>query len=167
MPSSPDSSSTPTRQLWLVIWGVLTVAPIGYAVIAQLIEAPLEPATMWSTLRAVFFGMSALAFVAATFLMSRAADAGGWPPGASGPSHTPDLAPPATFQVRSLIAMALFESIAIYGFVLVLLGGPRLHILPWTAASGAGLLAIVLPKGLAYWRRWEMASAGARPSAIG
>jgi hypothetical protein len=157
---------TPTRRTWLVVWAALAAAPIVYAVLAQQIQVASQSET-FPLLRTAFIGLSALGFIAASFLMARAGSVGGWPPGPPASPNTPDLVAPAVFQLRSVIAMALFESIAIYGFVLVFLGGPRLEILPWSAVSFMGLVGIALPNGLAYWRRWEMDAARSGPSAIG
>ena len=165
-PSVPKSP-VPTRQIWLVVWGALAAAPIAYAVIAQQVEVTTSPSATLPLLRMAFLGVAALGFVAGSFLMSRAGAPGGFPPAPPASPDNPDLVAPATFQLRSIIAMALFESVAIHGFVLVLLGGPRMLILPWSATSLVGLVGIALPSGLAYWRRWEMAAARTGPSTIG
>lgn len=165
--SQSPTSPVPTRQVWLVIWGALTTAPIAYAVLAQQIEVTTTPPETFPMLRMVFVGMAVLGFVAGSFLMSRAGSAAGFPPAPPASPNTPDLVAPTAFQLRSVVAMALFESVAIYGFVLVFLGGPPLHILPWSATSFVGLVGIALPNGLAYWRRWELDAARTGPSAIG
>lgn len=163
----PDSPSTTSRQLWLVIWVALTAAPVGYAVIAQVVPVSAEPSALLPSLRLAFIGLAVVAFGAGTFVMSRATTPGGWPPGAPPPAHAPDLAAPAVFQTRSVIAMALFESVAVYGFVLFMLGGPALQVFPSSAASIAGMVGVVLPAGLAYWRRWELVGAGGAGGASG
>lgn len=165
--SQSPMSVVPTRQAWLMIWGSLALAPIAYAFIAQQVQVTTPRSETFPLLRMVFLGMGVLGFVAGSFLMSRAGTAGGFPPAPPASANTPDLAAPATFQLRSIIAMALFESVALYGFVLVFLGGPPLEILPWCATSFVGLVGIALPNGLAYWRRWEMDAARSGPSAIG
>ena len=63
--------------------------------------------------------------------------------------------------------MAFFESIAVYSWLLVWLGGPRQQILPWNAVCLIGMLGVALPNGLAYWRRWDQVANGTWPSAIG
>jgi hypothetical protein len=161
----PDSPPTTSRQVWLIMWGALTAAPVIYVVLAQVIAAPAEPSASLPLLRTAFVGLAVVAFGAGTFLISRAAGPEGFPPGPTAPG-APDLAAPATFQLRSIVAMALIESVAVYGFVLFMLGGSRLQVLPCAAASIAGMVGVVLPAGLAYWRRWELAASGGRPPAL-
>ena len=165
--SQSPTSAVPSRQVWLTIWGALALAPIAYTIIAQQVAVTTPPSETLPLLRMVFLPVAALGFVAGSFLMSRAGTPGGFPPAPPASPDTPDLVAPASFQLRSVIAMALFESVAIYGFVLVFLGAPPLHILPWSATSFVGLVGIALPNGLAYWRRWEMDAARTGPSAIG
>jgi hypothetical protein len=165
--STSPTPPLPTRQVWLVVWGALAAAPIAYAVIAQQVQVTTPPPGNLPLLRMAFLAVAALGFVAGSLLMSRAGTPGGFPPAPPASPDTPDLVAPATFQLRSIIAMALFESVAIYGFVLVMLGGPPLLVLPWSATSLVGLVGIALPNGLAYWRRWEMDAARTGPSAIG
>ena len=168
MPDSLTPTPAPTRPMWLVIWGALTLAPVVYTALAQVIATPQGRPATFDTMRLAFIGLAVLQFVAGSVLMAKAASPGGPPApappaGAASPTNAREIAAPAAFQTRSIIAMALFESIAIYGWVLFLLGAPRAQILPWSAASIAGLVAIVLPSGLAYWRRWEMAASGTKP----
>ena len=60
-----------------------------------------------------------------------------------------------------VIAMGLFESVAIYGWVLTFLGAPPSQVWYWGGASVALQIAIALPTGLGYWREWEREAAGA------
>jgi hypothetical protein len=115
-------------------------------------------------MRMAFLGLSALAMLGGSFVMSRAASPGGFTDAASSGS---DIATPAQFQTRSIVAMALFESISVYGFLLQMMGQGPMQNLPWSAASIAGMLGVVLPGGLSYWRRWELAAGGTQPPAIG
>jgi hypothetical protein len=63
--------------------------------------------------------------------------------------------------------MAFFDSIGVFGYVLLMMGGAPMQNLPWSAASVAGMLGVVLPSGLAYWRRWEDSAGRTTPKAIG
>ena len=161
-----NTSSMPTvaqsRRLWLIVWGALTLAAVMYSVIAQMLGGAKQAPATFETMRTVFVGLAAAAFAAGTFVMSRAGSPGGWPPGLPPSPQSPDLAPAVTFQTRTIIAMALFESIAIYGFILVTMGGPPMQILPWSAATIVGMLGVVLPQGLSYWRRAEDAERSGR-----
>jgi hypothetical protein len=161
------SEPTPSRQLWLIIWGALTLAPIVYVIVGSQMMHQGEPPAMLATMRMAFLGLSALAFLAGSFVMSRAASPGGFPRAQDAASSGSDIATPAQFQTRSVIAMAFFESISVYGFVLLTMGGQPLQNLPWSAASVAAMLGIVLPSGLSYWRRWEDSASRATPKAIG
>ncbi len=155
----PAAEPVPSRPLWLVVWGALTAAPVIYSALAPQLARP-EPAEIFPTMRAVLVAVAAACFALGAFVMSRAGRPGGWPPAPPGTASAGDLAAPQVFQLRSIVAMALFECSSVFGFVLVGLGMSALEILPWAAATVVGMLAIVLPNGLAYWRRWEMEGAG-------
>ena len=155
-----NPAPAPTRSVWLVVCGALCAAPILYGVLAPMVAPDVQPAPTLALMRTAFAGAATLGFLLATYLMRRVARAADPGQGLFALRPEGELATPAAFQLRSIFAMALFESVAIFGFVLVFLGAPPEQAWVWSAASFAGMVGIALPAGLAYWRELERAGQG-------
>ena len=140
------STTMSGRTTWLIIWTAITTAPLIYALIASTALPGVPPSPMLGFLRGVLLAASAVAAALGTLLLSRASRVNG------------NLAPPAQFQLRSVTAMALFESIAVFGYVLSFQGAPPSQIWLWSGASLVLMVAVALPKGLGYWSEWEQAA---------
>jgi hypothetical protein len=144
-----DASPAPSRSVWLVVWGALTMAPLFYGFLAPMVAPGVTPSQSLELFRNAFLALGVGAASVGTLVMSKAASSAG------------NLAAPAAFQLKSVIAMALFESVAICGVVLTVLGAPPSQVWYWGGASVALQVAFALPSGLGYWREWERVEAGA------
>ena len=142
------STQTPSRSSWLSLWGALTSALVVYAFIAPLIASGVEPHPSLALIRGVLLSVSVVAAALGLLLLSRA-------------PRTPEgLAPPASFMLRSIVAMALFESVTLFGFLLTFLGAPPSQVWLWSGASLTLMLAVALPTGLGYWNEWDLTASG-------
>ena len=147
------------RLTWFLIWGAVTVAPILYPIMARFVAAGVKPSPGLSASRVAFMACAAVAFTLGSFWIRRAPRA---VMGAGILKQSPEgeLAPPAVFQLHSIIAMALIESVSVYGCVLVLLGAPPDQSWLWSTVSVAGMVGLVLPVGLSYWLESPPTNAG-------
>ena len=143
---------TPNRTSWLILTGALTAAPVMYVVVASLISAEGRPVAGpdFQTFRVVFSALAVVMLVASRLWLARRA-------GDGRDTRTGEAVPlpPAQYQLQSLIAAALAESCAIYGFILFMLGGSIRQLMAFAAGSLLTLALVVLPHGLAYWSRRE------------
>lgn len=150
------------RKNWFIILGALTVVPVAYAVLARMIAPRIPPSPTVTTLRYVFMGVAGVQFLVGAFLLLRARV-----PAFLGAAETTPpaeaLAAPAQFLARSVVGMALFEAVGVYGFLLVFLGNDPGECLVWSAVSLIGMLGVALPMGAAYWRDLAQPSAGPAP----
>ena len=137
--NAPQASPQATNTL---IWLALTFAPTLYVFIAFVLRpgtAPALTAPDFSNALELGLTIAALAAAFAGFFAPRAVAAG--IRRARGDSWSPtddDMARAA--QIPLVIQYALFESIAVYGFVMVLAGGPASRIIPFAAVSFALLM---------------------------
>ena len=142
----------PNRTSWLIIVGALTVAPVMYVVVANLISAGARPVASpdHDTLRRVFAPLAGLMLVGSRVWLARRA-------GDDRDARTGEAVPlpPAQYQLQSIIAAALAESCAIYGFILFMLGGSIRQLMVFAAGSLITMALVVIPHGLAYWSRRE------------
>ena len=159
MSTSLSPSGAPNRQVWLVVWGAFTAAPILYGTLAPMVAPGGETSAQLATIRRAFLIAGLLAFWLAMVLMPRAMRAAEPAQGLFAYRPQGELATPHAFQARSLVCMALFESAAVFGFVLTFLGAPPLEVWAWTSATLVGMVAEVLPFGLFYWRVLKLSSA--------
>ena len=150
----------PDRKQWLVVTLALTVAPILYYIVIQLVGVK-EPSPLLPTLRLVAFPLALVMLVVGTIVVRRSPRAD-----ISNAAPTPGaaLAVPGQFQLRFLIGCAMFEMSCVMGFVLVMLGGSLRDYVPLGAASLAAMLGVALPTGLRYWsERERLGSGGSAP----
>jgi hypothetical protein len=152
-----STPSTPTvgqyRMNWFVVLGALSAAPIFYVVMARTIAKTITPsaalAPTRSMLHPLFMALAGVQLVVGAVVLLRARAPGD---DAKGASSAVDLATPAQFQLRSIIGMAMFEAISIYGFLLAFMGNDPTECVVWSAVSLLGMLGVALPVGVAYWR---------------
>ncbi len=138
-----DPVSTPTLTLLRVIWLGLAVAPVSYLSVAFLTR-PGSPLTVslpdpWNPLELVLT-IASLVAIAAGFVVPRLS-------GSGVRRQLGDL-PPVDDDERAravqpvlISRWAMFESVAIYGFVIVLAGSPPSRAVPFAAVAMALLLA--------------------------
>lgn len=99
----------------LTIWGAIVFSTVIYLVLLLMVlrtgSGSLDPATL-KTFTNVLYVLAGLSFIAAWF-----------------------MGPRLTGQGRLIVAMAIFESCAIYGVVLAFLAHDwRLYLFPWALA---------------------------------
>jgi putative Ca2+/H+ antiporter (TMEM165/GDT1 family) len=138
------------RNSWFAVFAGMALAPFIYAYIARMLpHATTSPEL--PTLRTAFIALAALqlALGAMVLLRARAPAMFGV---AEAASAVGEQAAPAQFQVRSVLGMAMFEAVSVYGFLLVFLGGDPGDCVYWGAVTLIGMLGVALPVGVAYWR---------------
>jgi hypothetical protein len=143
---------TANRTTWLIITGALAIAPVMYVVVAWLIaqDGPPVAGPDYPTFRIVCATLAIASIVASrVVLLGLGRDRPDPRTGEPVPIEA------ARYQLHSLLAAALAESCAIYGFVLFLLGGPIRLLAVFAAGSLLAIAAFVIPHGLAYWERRE------------
>lgn len=132
------------RRSWMVIVLAFALSTVFYAVVGSVFatSASRGPApTFLPALRWALYVAGAVALGAGILFFSRAVAA--------------ERLAPGDFQVRTIVSLALCESAAVFGIVLVFLGGTLSDYLPPGIAVVAVIAAYVLPRGLDYWRRLE------------
>jgi len=156
MSSSRPTSSEGTdlgrqRRTWLVVVLAMAASVVAYGLIAFALvsRSPSRvPTASSSTLRAMLYGLSLGILAIALAPIRRWRDATMLPP---------------QFKVASLRTVVLVESIALYGLLLSLVSRSMTDLWLLAGVSLATMLVLVLPAGLAYWRRREEATSPASP----
>lgn len=144
-------TSGATRSSWLAMWAAFSAAPVVYLVVALQIvgSVPASPALPMLRLLLALLALPVLG--AGIVMMQRAGRARTDAPLVGLLSPGEAVAEPRAFQAAFVIATALVESVAIYGFLLIFLGGTVTDYLPFGGAALLVLLAVGLPAGLRYW----------------
>src|SRR5262245_36718988 len=129
------------RNNWFIIAGALTVVPVIYAVLARVIAPGTPPSPIVATLRPVLMAVAGLQLLLGTFVFLRAR-APAFIGAADASVADGQLAPPTQFMMRTIVGMAFFEAISIYGFVLMFLGNDPAECMVWSAVSLIGMLGV-------------------------
>ncbi len=157
MPVPPRS---PNRLRWLVVVAALSFSVVLYGVVVLFLSS--QPASVPAVagaamIRVVLLALGLASLAGALALTPRAPD--GALPGRR-------LAPDAFFK-RSLVALAIAESAAVYGLVAFLVGRRVVDFGVLAAGALALMLLHVLPQGLRYWADGDGPQAGAGPGPLG
>ena len=148
------------RRMWLIVWVGLTLAPLIYYYAGSMMTPDaIDPAQI-ARFHARARVFAALQLLLGAFLFTRARRASLGPSGFARLLGGEGLATPADFQTRFIIASALVEACAIWGFVLRAMGAPIQDYVPFGGATFGVFLLLGLPTGLSYWRARKMADQG-------
>lgn len=147
---------TPSQQRtsWFVVLFALSVAPVIYVFIARMVAPGRPPSPLIATLHPAFMALAGVQLILGAFILLRARV----PAPTDATTAVGEVAPPAQFQARSVLGMAMFEAVSIYGFLLAFLGNDPAECVVWSAVSMIGMLGVALPVGVAYWRDLGQAS---------
>jgi hypothetical protein len=157
----------PPRLVWNVIFFSLVLAVVIYAVLGYFMfgQHPAPQAPDLGRFRLAFLVVAPLALAICIIWMRRVASRAGSGRGAAGAE--PALQAPEAFQRDSVVGMALAETPAVLGFVLLFLGARFADYLLFGAASLAAQFLVVLPAANHYWSEWERRQGGGAGKAIG
>ena len=143
-PQAPDSTP-PRLPISLIIWGALMVAPIMYCVVAYSIR-PGDLAVSLPDFSDTFqlaLSIAALAVIVAGFIVPGLAAAG--LKRMLSQSSPPDpMRRMAAEQQVMIIRGALFEAVAVLGFVMVTMGAPASRMIPFAVVAFT-LMALFIP----------------------
>ena len=155
-----DTPALTVKQMkltWLIIWAAICVSVLIYGLVCfmmlsspqrQMLRGP-QPAfeyTMYAVAVATLIAASVWAYRSTAAVSQRAMQAAH--------EKTP-LPNPGEFQTNSIIALTLSEACSIYGLMLFFMGMPISKFAVFAAGTLLVNIAVILPRGLAYWVAWE------------